>query len=97
MAYYIYSKDRSGDGTAAWWRPKGQGYTVDLSKAGKFEEDEARRIVNGSDKSVAVSEEDAAKLATRTIVDLGDADNLALMDEIRQAGLNKARSRQAAE
>lgn len=44
--YYIQNRGYCGN-CMFWWRPDGNGYTLDLNTAGRFTRDEAERIVRG--------------------------------------------------
>jgi len=76
MEYLILSKSRTA-GIAMWWRPEGKGYTNDVDKAGRFSAAESALIVRSSpekDMRVPISAI-GRTVATRRIVDVGDADN----------------------
>lgn len=76
MEYLLLSKHRT-HGIALWWRPGGCGYTTDINEAGRFDKEEAERIAkdsHGDDVPVPV-EAIGNTITTRTIVDIGDANN----------------------
>ncbi len=55
---------------ALWWAPNSLGYTIDVNKAGRYGEREAREICSHKD-AVMVPIPDAKKL-TRQVVIFGD-------------------------
>lgn len=80
MQYLILSKSRS-QGIAMWWRPDQRGYTTDVDKAGRYSEEESASIVRGApDKDMRVPLPFIDRVvATRRIVDIGDANNHAAL------------------
>lgn len=77
MRFLILSKSRS-QGIAVWWRPGQSGYTNDVDTAGRYSAEESERIVSGApEKDMRVPEYVIDRLATRCIVDIGDANNYA--------------------
>lgn len=76
MEFLILSKSRT-DGIATWWLSDGKGYTNNVDMAGRFSADESARIVSVSPENNMRVPWSAINrtIATRRIVDLGDADN----------------------
>lgn len=54
MSKYLIWDDRGSRDIVLWWRTGGAGYTSNLSEAGEFSEEEARRITGNrkTDKAV---------------------------------------------
>ena len=86
MKYLILSmKHTPSDGTAQWENSGRWGYTDDVNKAGRFEEEEARHIVADSrGRSVAVPEDALQRFVTRTTIELTDGDNETVIECIKE-------------
>ena len=82
MKYLILSmKHTPSDGTAQWENPGRWGYTTDVNKAGRFEEKEAKEIVNDSHGgSIAVPEFALSRFTTRATIELMDGDNQIVLE-----------------
>ena len=79
MRYLIFSKPRT-TGVAMWWRPNAAGYTTNLDDAGRYSKEDAEsHCAAAHHEIVAVEELAAYKLATRTIVDMGDGANYQML------------------
>lgn len=79
MNYLLFSKPQT-NGIAMWWRPNAAGYTNDLNAAGRYSKEDAESHCCGAQGFVVAVEELAAyRLATRTIVDMGDGANYAML------------------
>lgn len=73
--YLIYSKKHSR-GEAIWWRPNRAGYTDDLKRAGEYTKEEANDITAISrGGAIAIRKEDAEKLYSKSVIDLGWGSN----------------------
>lgn len=57
--FYILESGSVVGNCAMWWRPEGRGYTCDLSDAGKYTADQAKRL-RPSDVPVPCAVADAA-------------------------------------
>lgn len=80
--FLIYSKKHSR-GIATWWRPNSQGYTYDIKQAGRYSEEEAKKICEPSrGDSIMLTVEDAERLRTDHQVDMGSYRNSETFEEI---------------
>jgi hypothetical protein len=86
-AFLILCQERRGD-LALWWRPNSAGYTVNLSEAGLYCEEEARNItrLRGTDYPIPA----ANLLTTRQVVSVEDGNNFELLQRYRGASVDSA-------
>ena len=71
--YYIKTQGYNGD-ALLWWRPNSCGYTMDLNKAGKYSEEEAKNIVHGSHGDCQAFEVDGIDNHPKAIMRIAHAD-----------------------
>lgn len=90
--YLILSKERSAL-TAIWWKPAERGYTQFIEEAGRYSEDEARRIVadsRGQELMIPEAGVVDGKLTTYTLVDMEEDNNRAEIEGMGKAAWEDA-------